>query len=198
MATLHRITPRPTMLGSSRPPDATKAAALLLLQFRTIATQEITPPRITTTTTTLPPRKLRAVSFGSGDLLTDYEEEDDYDDGDSIDSLPRKSTINYVGQSVSGPIQAVLRKKFSWKSFPQLEQFLIDHRAEYMLYSSQWNYTAEQKRYNNRLTTELLDLAAGHGYQFEGFTFAAIRDRIRCYYKSYVQASKKRKRRRSK
>jgi hypothetical protein len=94
-------------------------------------------------------------------------------------------------------VRDVLRKKFSWKSFPELERYLIDHRSQYLQYSNQLNYTAEQKRYNNRLTQGLLDLAAVEGYLFEDFTFAAVRDRIRCYYKSYVQANKKKKLKRS-
>jgi hypothetical protein len=37
-------------------------------------------------------------------------------------------------------------------------------------------------------------LAEKHGYIFdpEEFSFVAIRDRIRCYYKSYVQTARKR------
>jgi len=102
--------------------------------------------------------------------------------------------VNQSSSSSDPSVRAVLRKKFSWKSFPELEAYLIEHRPRYLQYSSQLNYTAEQKRYNNSLTQGLLDLAAENGYLFEGFTFAAVRDRIRCYYKSYVQAVKKKKR----
>jgi hypothetical protein len=104
----------------------------------------------------------------------------------------RKKTI--VGTSVIGPLRGVLRKKYAWREFPELEGYLIQNREQYLSFSSQLNYTAEQKRYNNHLTQGLLDLAAESGYRFEGFTFAMIRDRIRCYYKSYVQAVKKKKR----
>ena len=56
------------------------------------------------------------------------------------------------------------------------------------------NYTVQQKQYNNRLTDRLLELATEHGYVFEEseFGFVTVRDRIRCYYKSYVQSAKKR------
>jgi hypothetical protein len=52
----------------------------------------------------------------------------------------------------------------------------------------------EQKQYNNWLTERLMDVAAKHHYVFdkEDFNFVAIRDRIRCYYKSYVQTARKR------
>lgn len=87
----------------------------------------------------------------------------------------------------------VLRKKFSWKSYPELEDFLIANREEYLRHSAM-NYTSQQKEYNNRLTERLLELAADCGYVFdeESFSFVSIRDRIRCYFKSYVQSKKKR------
>lgn len=91
-------------------------------------------------------------------------------------------------------VRSILRKKFSWKSFPELENYLIEHRDQYLSCSSSLNYTKTQKLYNNHLTQGLLDVAAEHGYVFEGFTFPAVRDRIRCFYKSYVQATKKKKR----
>jgi len=77
--------------------------------------------------------------------------------------------------------------------FSQLEEFLIANRPEYLRHSA-LNYTAEQKHFNNRLTEGLLEIAARHNYVFDEscFNFVAVRDRIRCYYKSYVQSSKKR------
>jgi hypothetical protein len=52
----------------------------------------------------------------------------------------------------------------------------------------------QQKQYNNKLTERLVELAAEHGYVFdeEAFSFVTVRDRIRCYFKSYVQSAKKR------
>jgi hypothetical protein len=107
-----------------------------------------------------------------------------------------KKKKNAVGRTLHDGVvyKGTLRKKFSWKSFPELETYLIDHRAQYLEYSASLNYTKAQKIYNNKLTQGLLDLAAAEGYTFEGFSFAAVRDRIRCFYKSYVQATKKKKR----
>jgi hypothetical protein len=70
---------------------------------------------------------------------------------------------------------------------------LITNRDDYLEHSSK-NYTAEQKQYNNWLTERLLELAEQYNYAFdpEDFNFVAIRDRIRCYYKSYVQTARKR------
>jgi hypothetical protein len=74
-----------------------------------------------------------------------------------------------------------------------LEAFLIANREEYLRHSA-LNYTIQQKQYNNRLTELLLELAADHGYVFDEheFSFVTVRDRIRCYFKSYVQSAKKR------
>ena len=70
---------------------------------------------------------------------------------------------------------------------------MIQNRDDYLEHSSK-NYTAEQKQYNNWLTERLLEVADQHSYAFdpEDFNFMAIRDRIRCYYKSYVQTARKR------
>lgn len=111
-----------------------------------------------------------------------------------ISSLSSNEAKHCVGETCQGKCRGVLAKKFSWKAFPELEAYLVAHRPQYLQYSSQLNYTSEQKRYNNSLTQGLLDLASESGYRFEGFTFAMIRDRIRCFYKSYVQAVKKKKR----
>jgi hypothetical protein len=75
----------------------------------------------------------------------------------------------------------------------QLEQFLIANREEYLRHSA-LNYTVQQKQYNNRLTSRLLELASENGYVFDEreFSFVTVRDRIRCYFKSYVQSAKKR------
>jgi len=90
-------------------------------------------------------------------------------------------------------LKTILRKKFSWKNYPELEAFLVANREEYLRHST-LNYTVQQKQYNNRLTERMLELAAEHGYVFDehDFSFVTVRDRIRCYYKSYVQSLKKR------
>lgn len=96
------------------------------------------------------------------------------------------------GRSIhSEPV--ILRKKFSWRNYPELEEFLIANRSEYLRHSA-LNYTAEQKHFNNQLTEGLLEVAARINYVFDEscFNFVAVRDRIRCYYKSFVQSSKKR------
>lgn len=154
-----------------------------------------------------PPGKLVAWHLPA---CSENDREDDDDDDKCVEEerllllLPNVATQDYatlypnkfVGESLPLGVTArdVLRKKFSWKSFPELEAYLVDHRPKYLECSNALNYTKAQKHYNNQLTQGLLDLAADEGYLFEGFTFAAVRDRIRCFYKSFVQATKKKKR----
>ena len=87
----------------------------------------------------------------------------------------------------------ILRKKFSWKHYPPLEEFLIANREEYLRHST-LNYTLQQKKFNNMLTDQMVQLASQHGLIFDPneFSFVTVRDRIRCFYKSYVQSLKKR------
>ncbi|KAG7367133.1 hypothetical protein IV203_029803 [Nitzschia inconspicua] len=107
----------------------------------------------------------------------------------------KKKRESFVGLTTkSGAIRATLRKKFSWKSFPELEDYLLQNQHEYFQFSSR-NYTPEQRKYNNGLTRGLLELAAKEGYIFEDFTFSMVRDRIRCYYKSHSQSAKKKRKR---
>jgi hypothetical protein len=110
----------------------------------------------------------------------------------SIKNIPQSPLSKKpIEQKTTQKTRAVLRKKFSWKHYPELETFLIDNREEYLRHSA-LNYTMEQKNYNNNLTHDLIALANSSGYVFdEAFTFVMIRDRIRCYFKSYVQSRKK-------
>ncbi len=99
---------------------------------------------------------------------------------------------HHAHQQKARDYQIILRKKFSWKHYPPLEAFLIANRGEYLRHSA-LNYTSQQKRFNNMLTEQMIQLASQHGLVFdqEEFSFVTIRDRIRCYYKSYVQSLKK-------
>lgn len=89
--------------------------------------------------------------------------------------------------------KVILHRKFSWRNCPELEAFLVANREEYLRHST-LNYTVQQKNFNNRLTEQLIEHASKHGYIFDEnfFNFVLIRDRIRCYFKSYVQSNKKR------
>jgi len=104
----------------------------------------------------------------------------------------KKRSLKAVVVPKGKVVKTILRKKFSWKNYPELEAFLIANREEYLRHSA-LNYTIQQKQYNNSLTERLLELAGEHGYVFDDveFSFVTVRDRIRCYFKSYVQSAKK-------
>jgi len=106
--------------------------------------------------------------------------------------FPVSPTSSKIHKKVNSDVKRVLRRKFSWKNYPELESFLVANREEY-LHHSQLNYTLEQKQFNNLLTERLIKLTGEIGYEFDKteFNFVAIRDRIRCYFKSYVQSKKK-------
>lgn len=105
---------------------------------------------------------------------------------------PSLEGSKFVGTTTPHKVKGTLRHKFSWKNYPELEEFLIGKRDEYLRNSSANNYTSKQKQYNNMLTTQLLERASSSGYVFDQFTFVQVRDRIRCYYKSYLQSCRKR------
>lgn len=130
-----------------------------------------------------------------------YERDEDYlFNGRTIDEYTSQNAVDSnvltflpSNKPSSKQGKVILRRKCAWKNYPELEQFLIDNRDEYLKHSA-LNYTQEQKQYNNELTERLLEVAKKHNYEFDpkDFNFVAIRDRIRCYYKSYVQNCKKR------
>ena len=105
---------------------------------------------------------------------------------------PAIASLDPVEAYHAGRAVITRSQKWAWRDFPELEAFLVNNRDEYLRHSAM-NYTPEQKEYNNRLTEQLLEVADESGYVFHSgdFDFVSIRDRIRCYYKSYVQANKK-------
>lgn len=124
-------------------------------------------------------------------LASTSDEEVDLPRTVSCVSKKNKSLQHAVAKGMV--VRKILRRKFSWKNYPQLEAFLIANREEYLRHSA-LNYTVQQKEYNNALTDRLLELATEHAYVFDEkeFSFVTVRDRIRCYFKSYVQSAKKR------
>jgi hypothetical protein len=84
-----------------------------------------------------------------------------------------------TNQLPQSPCRTILRKKFSWKHYPPLEDFLIANREEYLRHST-LNYTLQQKKYNNMLTEQMIQLASQHRLVFDknDFSFVTVRDRI--------------------
>jgi len=154
--------------------------------FRQFRVEEMDEEEVEVKKITSPKRKLTVVSPPSSPYIKSKRNQ-------PISCYQDLSLLTRKVFHINKPTKTILRRKFSWKNYPELEAFLIANREEYLRHSA-LNYTLQQKQYNNRLTERLLELALSHGYVFdeEAFNFVTVRDRIRCYYKSYVQSSKKR------
>lgn len=197
---------------SSFPTSAFRGRGSLLRPPAASGVSWRTPPAVPPS----PPRHAAAALWGAAATVrlrsaaTDGGE-DDSEEEIFVEALPRGEFLesfgpldwngkgiqkNAIDSSLSQIVLSAFAPLFAFFMRPrtfQLERFLIANRDEYLKHSNM-NYTAEQKQYNNWLTDRLLEVSAQHSYVFdpEDFNFVAIRDRIRCYYKSYVQTARKR------
>ena len=107
--------------------------------------------------------------------------------------IAKKKQPKNIVPARDGSKKMLIMKRFCWRDFPELENILISNRREYLSFSSR-NYSPAQKKFNNNLTATIIKTAEDCGYKFspQHFDFSAVRDRIRCFYKSYVQGEKKR------
>mmetsp|Transcript_1369 Transcript_1369/g.2331 ORF Transcript_1369/g.2331 Transcript_1369/m.2331 type:complete len:329 (+) Transcript_1369:143-1129(+) len=161
-----------------------------LLQWRNTRGESTSPPLGHSILSTPPPSP-RAKSSRRIQLMPRNNRPRAVSCADAKDHLLLDGTRTKSGSNKK--LKLILRRKFSWKNYPELEEFLIANREEYLRHST-LNYTMQQKKYNNKLTERMIQLAAETGYAFDeaDFSFVTVRDRIRCYYKSYVQSMKKR------
>ena len=108
-------------------------------------------------------------------------------------AIAKKKQPKNIVPAKDGSKKMLIMKRFCWRDFPELENILISNRREYLSFSSR-NYSPAQKKFNNNLTATIIKTAEDCGYKFspQHFDFSAVRDRIRCFYKSYVQGEKKR------
>ncbi|KAL9185787.1 hypothetical protein ACHAXT_003564 [Thalassiosira profunda] len=118
--------------------------------------------------------------------------------------------------------KTVIADGFFWKDVPELEGLLLRHMEEYYEMSENRPQSKKQQEFNNRLVGIIHAAALSHGYTFDPLSFGLaadaaprpmnrlaalaadatgpppefnrkkLRDRIRCYYKTHVQNSKKR------
>ena len=110
-----------------------------------------------------------------------------------VKAIAKKKQAKNIVRAKDGSDTMLIMKRFCWRDFPELENILISNRREYLSFSSH-NYSPAQKKFNNNLTASIIKTAEECGYKFspQHFDFSAVRDRIRCFYKSYVQGEKKR------
>jgi len=88
----------------------------------------------------------------------------------------------------------VIPKNFFWGQYTPLENVLRNHMEEYYELSIKMCQSQEQQEFNNRLVRLVKDEAEKNGWVFdeEVFDDKKIRDRIRCFFKTPIQNSKKR------
>ena len=84
---------------------------------------------------------------------------------------------------------------FFWGAYPSLENILRKHMKKYYDLSTNKRQSRAQQEYNNELVTLVRAEAARMGWKFDESEFnnyRKIRDRIRCFFKTHIQNSKKR------
>jgi hypothetical protein len=110
------------------------------------------------------------------------------------DYLPTLPTYDTAATPSTEEYPMVIPVHFVWRNYPLLQQVLLQNMDQYY----HWSKSKERKKdamiFNDQLTKLVRETAFNHGYSFcaELQTHKALRDRIRCFYKTHVQNSKKR------
>jgi hypothetical protein len=91
------------------------------------------------------------------------------------------------------PKGSIIPEGFFWTAYPPLETTLETHMRRYYDLSVKKCQSREQQAFNNDMVTFVRVEAAKFGWKFDvKFTDKALRDRVRCYFKTRIQNSKKR------
>lgn len=92
------------------------------------------------------------------------------------------------------PSGTVITHGFFWGSYPSLENILRTHMKEYYDLSTNKRQSRDQQMFNNKLVALVREKAKSMGWEFnkEFGNERKVRDRIRCFFKTHIQNSKKR------
>eukprot|EP00979_Chaetoceros_neogracilis_P000444 scaffold107_cov269-Chaetoceros_neogracile.AAC.36 len=106
-------------------------------------------------------------------------------------SMALTRTSPRIGPPQLPPHGSKLAAGFQWSQFPPLEKLLRSHMEEYYELSIEVCQSILQQEFNNKLVHKVQEMATFYGWEF-AFTFKALRDRVRCYFKTHIQNAKKR------
>jgi len=106
-------------------------------------------------------------------------------------SMALTRTSPRTGPPELPPHGSKLAAGFQWSQFPPLEKLLRSHMEEYYELSIEVCQSILQQEFNNKLVHKVQEMASFYGWEF-AFTFKALRDRVRCYFKTHIQNAKKR------
>jgi hypothetical protein len=91
------------------------------------------------------------------------------------------------------PVSTTIGEGFYWRDYPTLEAILHAHMKAYYEMSSSNRQSRYQQNFNNQLVIAIRTAAQEGGYTFDSAMYdKRLRDRMRCFYKTHLQNSKKR------
>ena len=87
----------------------------------------------------------------------------------------------------------VIEEGFFWATYPPLETKLKSFMKDYFELSMKKCQSKEQQAFNNDMVVMIRQEASNYQWSFSSsFSEKALRDRVRCYFKTHIQNAKKR------
>jgi hypothetical protein len=156
-------------------------------------------------TTESPPKRLRGlkpmtISEKEARALQDLGDSNPFvrlmNDEDLYHQVILQMTLETQPKDMKAPeVEAptAIVEGFFWRDYPALEAILHTHMKAYYEMSAANRQSRYQQDFNNQLVSSIRAAARDGGYTFDAaICDKRLRDRIRCFYKTHLQNSKKR------